>query len=128
MVIFYFFELTLVIYFSNTKKCTITKDISVTTVIGGNENSGTSMIISKVYPNPSKNSSVPVDINTIETAKAEIQLYNQANLLISNIPVQLSSGENTIFLDFESIPNGLYLIKVNLFQGKQFFVKFEILN
>ena len=107
------YSVTLVIYFSKTKKCTITKDISVTTVIGGNENSGTSMIISKEYPNPSKNSSVPVDINTIETAKAEIQLYNQANLLISNIPVQLSSGENTIFLDFESIPNGLYFLTLN---------------
>ncbi len=39
---------------------------------------------------------------------------------------RFTATNNTI--EISSIPNGLYLIKVNLFQGKQFFVKFEILN
>lgn len=34
----------------------------------------------------------------------------------------------TNVIDISSVPNGIYLIKVNLFQGDQYFTKLEILN
>ena len=46
---------------------------------------------------------------------------------ISGVVVKRFSNPTNI-IDISSVPNGIYLIKVYLFQGYQYITKFEILN
>ncbi len=107
------YKVTLVVYIWNTKKCTITKEITIKTALNGNTGSGSEMKISKIFPNPVKSDIITIDIQSDVNGTIEIQLFNQSNQLIKNIPAVLNPGENTLFLALDNISNGMYYLVIS---------------
>lgn len=107
------YSVTLVIYFSNTKKCTITKDITIKVNFIGNDGSEAGTSLFKTYPNPVKSDQITLDIKSKEGGKVEIQLFNQNNQMVKIISAELNQGENTTMISLENLQNGLYYVVVS---------------
>ena len=107
------YSVTLVVYFGNAKKCTITKEVTIKVNFSGNIDSESGIGISKVYPNPVISDQLTIDIKAIKAGMVDIQIFNQSNQLIKNIPAWLNPGENTIIFNLETIQNGIYYAVVN---------------
>jgi hypothetical protein len=71
----------------------------------------------KSYPNPT-NESTTLSFNLAKTGDVDVQVYSITGRLVKSINKKnLSSGENTLFIDCDDIPNGTYIVK--FVSGKQ---------
>ena len=68
--------------------------------------------ISDVYPNPSSSKAF-VTINVGFPLDVKVTIINSLGAVISTKTAELQSGKNTLSLDCESLPTGLYFVSIN---------------
>jgi hypothetical protein len=76
--------------------------------------------ISDVYPNPSSSKAF-VTINVGFPLDVKVTIINSLGAVISTKTTELQSGKNTLSLDCESLPTGLYFVSIN--HGSQVITK-----
>lgn len=71
----------------------------------------------KSYPNPT-NDNTTLSFQLAKTGDVDVQVYSITGRLVKSISKKnVSSGENTLYIDCEDLPNGTYIVK--FVSGKQ---------
>ncbi|MFZ4399590.1 MAG: T9SS type A sorting domain-containing protein [Bacteroidales bacterium] len=74
--------------------------------------------ISNIYPNPA-NKEAGIDFTVRNTAKFDVNIYNQTGQLQSAKTLSFAAGNHKIQLDIQKLPIGLYTVKIISDSGDQ---------
>ena len=69
------------------------------------------LTINQIFPNPTANI-LHLQLNAKEYSRETIKLYNSQGQLTFRKSVEIFTGNNTIDLDIESLPKGVYFINI----------------
>jgi hypothetical protein len=81
--------------------------------VGVKENSLTSLEASFLYPNPAKNN-VALAIDLLNNSTVELTLSNVIGQTMRTIASQGQIGANTIEVDLNGLPKGIYLVQIKV--------------
>jgi hypothetical protein len=76
--------------------------------------------VSDIYPNPTSSKSF-INITVGVSTEVKLSIINSLGAVISTKTAELQSGKNTLSLDCESLPTGLYFVSIN--HGSQIITK-----
>lgn len=93
---------------------------------GIKENSALFSSVSSVYPNPSNNNAHIKLHSTANIKNASVSILNSLGSTVSSNTTALNLGDNTVRLDTESLPSGIYFATISA--GKTKIVKKFVVN
>jgi len=77
-----------------------------------------SNMLLNVYPNPAK-AEINITFTQKKSAKAEITLFNMQGQNVKSVSVGSKSGSNTVSLNIEELPEGIYFVRCATNEGIQ---------
>lgn len=90
------------------------------------ENSVVFMSVSNIYPNPVNHNAHIKLKSSVNIKSAEVKIINTLGTVVSSTHAELNIGENTVNMDAENLPSGIYFCTIS--SGKNKIVKKFIVN
>jgi hypothetical protein len=96
------------IFDANNTSDMFTFTLSYNTALSVKENSGLFSSVSNVFPNPANNSANIKLLSSVNIKSAEVKITNTLGTVVYSNNTELNSGENTVHLNTENLPSGIY--------------------
>lgn len=92
--------------------------ISYNSALSVNENSALFSSVSNVYPNPANYSAHIKLKSSVNIKNAEVKIINTLGTIISSSNTELNIGENTVNMNTENLPSGIYFGTISYGKNK----------
>jgi hypothetical protein len=114
------------VYDANNTSDIISFTLSYNTALSVKENADLFTSVSNVYPNPSNVSATIKLQSSVNIKSAEVKITNTLGATVYLNTTELSIGENTVRLNTENLPSGIYFSTISY--GKNKIIKKFVVN
>lgn len=107
------YKVTLDVYYSNGKICSITKIIIVQKT-KTNGPTASNLKVEDIFPNPPTTSTITLNVHSDFQQQILISIFDSNGNIQKQIPADLNVGDNAIVIDISNLKPGIYVVVVSL--------------